>query len=220
MYSFLYCSAIRREAKALKSFIIRDSDFNDFELTVATLAKYQDSTLETLIFDDEGDMRSSLSSKFYPYEFGEHFRVIRIFTWDMADIILDTPNDFYGDDEETYLKKFALYFKSITSPSSEILVYQCSTNELEGRHIRAIINAIIRLIEDQHSPKLSAIYLDEVITLNESINSADSWQDWSLERSYCDPMITFAGEKGIKIMIEGGSTARYVDGFCNGLFNV
>lgn len=224
-------------AKALKSFIIKDSDLMDFHDVVDILGKHHGSTLETFIFDNEGELWGDLGDqqrgsylgshfgKFAPDETVDHYTAIRIYTVDMSDMMYCGTDYIRGMHNKNY-DRFMNYFKSVIPPSVEIMIYRYSDTSISNRDIKAISDAITELIKERLCPNLSTVYFDEVIALTGdpdldsfSYNPRRLGHSLASRADPLEKMVAFAKEMDINVILTNGSTDRFVEELCNDLFD-
>jgi hypothetical protein len=176
-------------AKALKTFIVKDCEFNDFDNTVGILGEKHGGTLETLLFGDEnGDTRGYRCSKFIPDEDLNHYNSVKTITIDMEDIRLgsmsmevdgeeDNASSSDNEDESGNWELrsgntgthagFVEYIQYCIPSCTEVLLLRMDIkwHRLRGGDFRSIASGIITLLESDilELEDLVHIYLDEVI---------------------------------------------------------
>jgi len=154
-------NAIIKSAKALKSLIVKDCEFNDLDHMVgcADSSSGNANTLETLLWsEEEGDLRGYRSSKFYVDETVPGMYSIRVLALDMSDV-LQCCTVRYSDKEcadkvegyEFSHTDFIEYFQWLVSDSArslEVVVFKVKYGVFFEAAARVINDAIIHIVKD------------------------------------------------------------------------
>ncbi|KAF2668717.1 hypothetical protein BT63DRAFT_440818 [Microthyrium microscopicum] len=141
-------NTILASAKCLKTFILKDCEFNDFDISIGILAQdTPQSTLETLLWSDEpGWLTGYRCSKFDPDEVVQHMGSIRILTLDIFDIFLGYEGRLSGIVENSNQDSFVTWLGYSLNCYLETLVIKCS-DRLSEADLRAINDAVVELMQ-------------------------------------------------------------------------
>lgn len=212
-------------AKALRSFVVKNSDFDDFDIIVYNLAQEHGQTLETFIYiDEENGLRGFPCIKFMPRPGGvelDQLNAIRIFTINMSDVQLSALRRCTKDElhcGRINLRGFAKFFRQLANSvpkNVEVLIYRNSSGGWKKDEFEAIEAAFAELFEGEgysDYPNLRTIYLDEVFVACDlcGLIAAEQCSKW---------LVQMGKQHGIEFIFDPGSTERYVTEVCNTLFD-
>ncbi|KAI9709466.1 MAG: hypothetical protein M1820_003226 [Bogoriella megaspora] len=206
-----------QSAQTLKTFIVKNCEFTDFDALVGHVSKHHDKTLETFIFDDdEGQMRGYRCSRFIPEECFDRSNAVRIFTVDIEDVRLESLR--YSDDRQDGLTgeagqraAFIERFSCSVPENVEVLIYRSAGHPLYKDGIKEIEDALVQLVEKESCPSLRNIYLDEILI------SARYRQD---QKDCIQRIVQWGKRHSIEVAVDPGSTQRYIAEVCDGLFDL
>lgn len=223
-----------QSSKALKSFVVKDCEFNDFDLTVQYLGEQHGNTLEIFMFANEnGDLRGYRCSKFYPRDHADNFGAIRIFTVEMSDVLSTATFPHYHE-ADTYHRSVFNAFISAIPANTEVMIFRSVDERLDKDGLDAIVAALEGLSEDEdfYFPNLRTIYIDEILGLDHSryrdvpkdVPTDEARRprcdDLTLIDSYSKRMVEFGEQNNIDVRVALGSTRKYVAEVCNGTFDL
>jgi hypothetical protein len=149
-------NAFVKSAKSLTSLLVKDCEFNNFDMTVDfAVNEHNGGALQTLLWsEEEGDLRGYRSSKFYPEESVSAMRHVRILALDIEDVLNGCSAGYsskeYEDKVEDYdysHADFEEYFYYLVGDEKgiEVLVFKIDSTLVSAGTVRVVNDAIVAL---------------------------------------------------------------------------